>query len=95
MPSTTRQGQLPAKVPTMRRQRGWCGLMHNNQTDGQTNTGAREALMIKPSEAARIAGISTRSVTRYCESGEIKAAKFGRMWLINRAEFMKQLGIDE
>lgn len=87
---------MPAKVPTMRRQRGWCELMHNNQQkSGQTNTGAREALVLKASEAARIAGISTRSVTRYCESGEIKAAKFGRMWLINRAAFMKQLGIDD
>lgn len=69
--------------------------MHTQQTDVQTKTTTQEALMLKPCDAARIAGISTRSITRLCEKGAIKAAKLGSSWRINRAAFMQQLGLSE
>lgn len=54
----------------------------------------RSALMLKPCEAASLAGVSTRTVTRLCERGQIKAAKLGSSWRINRAAFLQQLGIE-
>lgn len=59
-----------------------------------TNNGNQTQLMLKPCEAARIAGLSTRTVTRLCVEGKIKAAKLGSSWRINRAAFLLQLGIE-
>lgn len=51
--------------------------------------------MMKASEAASIAGVSARTICRLCESGQIRAAKLGSSWRINRAAFLQQLGIGE
>lgn len=59
-----------------------------------TNSGNQNPLMLKPSEAASIAGVSVRTITRLCERGAIKAAKLGSSWRINRAAFLLQLGIE-
>lgn len=53
-----------------------------------------QALMLKPTEAARIAGVSTRTVTRMCEAGQVQAVKLRGAWRLNRAAFMKQLGVE-
>lgn len=72
--------------------------MHASQTHDQTKTTLQEAtalaLMITPREAASIAGVSARTITRLCERNQIKAAKLGSSWRINRAAFLQQLGIE-
>ena len=68
--------------------------MHTQQTDVQTKTTTQEALMLKPCEAASIAGVSVRTITRLCVEGKIKATKLGSSWRINRAAFLLQLGIE-
>ena len=53
-----------------------------------------QALTMKPKEAASVTGLSTRTITRMCESGKLEAAKLGKSWLINRAALMRKLGIE-
>lgn len=53
-----------------------------------------KALMLKPTEAARIAGVSTRTITRMCEAGQLKAVKLRGAWRLNRAAFMSMLGVE-
>lgn len=53
------------------------------------------ALMLRPTEAARIAGVSTRTITRMCDAGQVQAVKLRGAWRLNRAAFMQQLGIAE
>ena len=69
------------------------------QTHDQAKTTTQEtaapALMITPREAANIAGVSTRTITRLCERDEIRAAKLGGSWRINRAAFLQRLGLAE
>lgn len=54
-----------------------------------------QALLMKPTEAARIAGVSTRTITRMCEGGEVEAVKLRGVWRLNRAAFLAKLGITE
>lgn len=63
------------------------------QTQDKPTTMA--ALMLKPTEAARIAGVSARTITRMCDAGQLRAVKLRGTWRINRAAFMAQLGIAE
>lgn len=51
-----------------------------------------EDLVLTPAEAAPIAKVSTRTITRLCESGAIRACKLGKSWRINRAAFVAQFG---
>lgn len=44
-------------------------------------------------QAASITGQTPLSVARDCANGKIKAAKCGRSWLINKAEFLKAVGL--
>ena len=60
-----------------------------------TQQASAPALMLTPREAANVAGVSPRTITRLCESGQIKAAKLGGSWRVNRAAFMAQLGITQ
>lgn len=53
-----------------------------------------QALMMKPTEAARAANVSTRTITRMCEAGQIPAVKLRGAWRVNRAEFLRTLGIE-
>ena len=62
-----------------------------NKTDSTNNT--VQALTIRPTEAAKLAGLSTRTITRMCTSGELPAVKLRGVWLINRAEFMRIIGV--
>lgn len=52
------------------------------------------ALMLKPTEAARLAHVSTRTITRMCEAGQLRAVKMRGAWRINRAAFMATLGVE-
>lgn len=52
------------------------------------------SLTMRPSEAARLADCSTRTITRLCERGELEAARFGRSWRLNRAAFMRRIGAE-
>lgn len=69
------------------------------QTHDQAKTATQEmaapSLMITPREAASIAGVTARTITRLCEKGEIKAAKLGGSWRVNRAAFLQRLGLAE
>lgn len=58
-----------------------------------SNSNSMQALMLKPTEAARIAGVSTRTITRMAEQGQIRAVRMRRSWRINRAAFLEKLGI--
>lgn len=63
-----------------------------NKTDSTNNT--VQALTIRPTEAAKLAGLSTRTITRMCTSGELPAVKLhGKTWLINRGELMRIIGV--
>lgn len=67
----------------------------HDQAKTTTQEAAAPALMITPREAASIAGVSTRTITRLCEKGSIRAAKLGSSWRINRAAFLQCLGLAE
>ena len=64
-------------------------------TTARSKDTTTQNLMMDPSEAARISGLSARSITRLCNSGAIKAVRLGKLWRINRRAFMAQLGIAE
>lgn len=51
-----------------------------------------QSLLMKPAEAARLADVSTRTITRMCDAGELPAVKLRGTWRINRAEFMRLIG---
>ena len=51
-----------------------------------------QALLMKPTECARLAGVSTRTITRLCTAGELPAVKLRGSWRINRAEFLALIG---
>lgn len=53
-----------------------------------------QALLMRPAEAARLADVSTRTVTRMCEAGQLPAVKLRGAWRINRAEFMRLVGAE-
>lgn len=44
---------------------------------------------------AELIGASPRFVRQCCESGKIKATKIGKLWFVNRAALMQQLGITD
>lgn len=48
-------------------------------------------LMIGAKEAAVLADVSKRTITRMCEDGHLPAVKLRGTWRINRASFMKLL----
>lgn len=50
---------------------------------------------VRTDEVAKLIGTSDRSIRRRCERGDVKATKFGRVWLIDRRALMAQLGIAE
>ncbi|MEE8717008.1 MAG: helix-turn-helix domain-containing protein [Coriobacteriales bacterium] len=54
-----------------------------------------ESPVLTTREAASIANVSEKSIRNWCESGEIQAARLGKVWRVNRREFLKKLGIDE
>ena len=58
----------------------------------QDNPNNVQALTIRPA-AAQLAGVSARTITRMCEAGELPAVKLRSSWLINRAEFMRTIGV--
>lgn len=59
----------------------------------QDNPNNVQALTIRPAAAAQLAGVSARTITRMCEAGELPAVKLRSSWLINRAEFMRTIGV--
>lgn len=48
---------------------------------------------MKPTEAAIIGDVSTRTITRMCCDGTITAVKLRGSWRINRDAFMRQFGL--
>ena len=53
------------------------------------DSNSMQALTMTPSECGAIAGVSPRTISRMCKRGELKAAKFGKLWRINREAFMQ------
>lgn len=58
----------------------------------QDNPNSMQALLMKPTEAARLADVSTRTITRMCDAGQLPAVKLRGAWRINRDEFMRAIG---
>lgn len=58
----------------------------------QDNPNSMQALLMKPSECAQLAGVSARTITRMCDAGQLAAVKLRGAWRINRAEFMRAIG---
>ena len=52
------------------------------------------ALMMKPAECAKVADCSVRTITRMCEQGQLPAVKLRGTWRVNRAEFLRILGVE-
>lgn len=52
-----------------------------------------ERLGTNPTELAEIAGVSPRTVTRWCVDGLIPATKIAGLWIINLAGAMAALGL--
>ena len=52
-----------------------------------------QAQFIKPTEAAKICDLSTRTITRMCCDGTIAAVKMRKSWRINRDAFMRKFGL--
>ena len=55
-----------------------------------TNT---QSLLMNAKEAASITGLSSRTIVRMCDSGELPAVKLGNSWRINREKFMQLIGL--
>ena len=71
--------------------------MQDKRTTGQQATQGQQtmaALMLKPTEAARMAGVSPRTITRMCAQGQVAAVKMRGAWRINRRAFMTLLGME-
>ena len=62
-------------------------------TDGSPSPGGAAPLM-RTREAAALGIGCERTVRRMCERGQIKAAKVGGRWHIDRAALMATLGIE-
>ena len=58
----------------------------------QDNPNSMQTLFMKPREAARLFNVSTRTITRMCEAGQVPAVKLRGAWRINRAECMRAIG---
>ena len=52
-----------------------------------------QSLLMKPKECATLSGLSVRSITRMCSEGQLAAVKLRGAWRINRAEFMRIIGV--
>jgi len=52
-----------------------------------------QALFMKPTEPAQILDVSVRTITRMCDAGQLPAVKLRGTWRINRAEFMRTIGM--
>lgn len=48
---------------------------------------------LKPSEAAAIARCSTRTITRACSDGRLKAGAIGGRWNVNRDSLLSFAGL--
>jgi excisionase family DNA binding protein len=59
----------------------------------QDNPKTMQALLMKPTEAARLADVSVRSIVRMCDAGQLPAVKLRGSWRINRAEFLRAIGV--
>ena len=57
-------------------------------SDGENGN---SSLMLNPNEAAKLAGVSKRTITRMCENKQIQAVKMRGSWRINRKAYMKLL----
>jgi excisionase family DNA binding protein len=44
-------------------------------------------------EAAKVASVTTRTITRLCIDGSLPAVKIGNQWRINRKKFMQLIGL--
>jgi excisionase family DNA binding protein len=64
-----------------------------DRTQQEAEPADQMSLMLKPTEAARIAGVSTRTITRMCEQGQLQAVRLRGAWRINRTAFIAQLGV--
>ena len=51
--------------------------------------------LIDPRTAAQIAGVSAKAIRDRCRDGTISAVKLGRVWRINRLQFLRQLGLED
>ena len=60
-----------------------CAIIHDD--------GEERPMMVKPSEAARLAGVSTRTITRMCDEGQLPAVKLRGTWRINRESLLDLL----
>ncbi|MCI6548287.1 MAG: helix-turn-helix domain-containing protein [Coriobacteriaceae bacterium] len=49
--------------------------------------------MLTCEEAAEVAGISARFVSRLCVSGEVEATRIGRIWRINTEGWLRRCGL--
>lgn len=50
--------------------------------------------LLSSKEAARILGVSDRTVTRMCEQGKLKAVKVMSLWRINRDALLEFAGLE-
>ena len=62
-------------------------------TEMSKNKSQYQELFMKPKESAQVAGVSTRTITRMCEDGELPAVKLRGQWRINREGFMQFIGL--
>ena len=58
----------------------------------QDNPKTMQALLMRPTECARLAGVSTRTITRLCAAGELPAVKLRGSWRVNREAFLRAIG---
>lgn len=65
-------------------------------TETATRTEERGFLpaLLSSKEAARILGVSERTVTRMCEQGKLKAVKVMSLWRINRDALLDFAGLE-
>lgn len=73
-------------------------MMHNERLKQLASTAAAGNYSelpnpLRPDEAAAIARCSTRTITRACADGRLKAGTFGGRWNVNRDSLLHFAGL--
>ena len=57
-------------------------------------TAVERAELLTTEQAAELAQVNKRTITRMCVDGQVRAVKVRSMWRINRADLMRVLGLN-
>lgn len=69
-------------------------MKYKNEFQPVNDSGQPLPALLSILQAAELAGVSGRTITRLCDNGTIKAVKVGNLWRINRDALLVFLGLE-